>query len=704
MASSSVRSFIFGHSLINYDDFNPSTDDRYTSVPYWVSRMADAAGHDYAFTGQYTFEPNFDNTTPQWGFEGVESSWEEGQSFEDANINSVTITMANFIQEIHPNEPSYLDGMVPVETTVNLIAELAQREPNLRVTLYESWPDFGQFFDGDDLSQATAQDIEAYLTYWATDYSNWWDKYYNLVARDVAALGYDDVVVEMSPVSSVVALFAAEFFDGWDEDALVALFVDNAPHGSQTMYVLAAMVQYVMEFGELPPANFNVLEEVPDVGYLHDMYPQMRGFLQDNLLSLLPGDRTVLKINEGEEMVGDEGINHMNGFGGDDSMDGGASGDRMSGGAGHDVMFGGDGSDNMMGDAGDDEMHGGRGQDRMIGGDGADRMVGGVGSDRMFGGAGDDTMHGQGHHDLMRGWGGDDKMYGGSGEDTMEGLKGDDEMRGGDGDDFMEGHVGQDKLYGGTGHDEMYGGGWADDLKGGDGSDLMYGGSSNDKMWGDADNDILFGDSGNDQLYGGNGEDELYGGVGRDILRGGAGHDFIEGGEWADQLYGGLGDDNLMGQHGNDRLWGHGGDDNLEGGDGRDRLSGGSGNDQLFGDAGSDNLHGGSGNDELFGGSGNDWLNGGAGNDTVTGGAGADRFVHNNQDGALFIQDFSRESSDKIVFYQSMFEFEATPEDIIGQFGFYNDTTNTMVIETSYGAVFVENLNYELTVDDIVLV
>jgi Ca2+-binding RTX toxin-like protein len=149
-----------------------------------------------------------------------------------------------------------------------------------------------------------------------------------------------------------------------------------------------------------------------------------------------------------------------------------------------------------------------------------------------------------------------------------------------------------DRIYGGEGHDNIMGGGGADTLTGGNGNDHLYGQSPNG---GPDGADSISGDGGTDYLQGNAGNDTLDGGDGPDRINGGADNDLITGGEGADTVNGNLG------------------------------------NDSVDGGSGGDSLRGGQGNDSISGGDGDDWISGDLGPDTLTGGAGRDSFAFAGQ-------------------------------------------------------------------------
>jgi Ca2+-binding RTX toxin-like protein len=143
------------------------------------------------------------------------------------------------------------------------------------------------------------------------------------------------------------------------------------------------------------------------------------------------------------------------------------------------------------------------------------------------------------------------------------------------------------------------------------GDDSFTGTDAADLIFGMDGNDVVTGLQGSDYLFGGTGNDILYGGDLTDTLVGGSGNDRLYGEAAADWLLGGVGDDTLEGGHGADLMEGGVGNDQLLGGDDSDRMLGGEGNDRLSGVAGNDELLGGAGIDSLLGGDGDDVLNGG---------------------------------------------------------------------------------------------
>jgi len=104
------------------------------------------------------------------------------------------------------------------------------------------------------------------------------------------------------------------------------------------------------------------------------------------------------------------GINLIDGRGGDDFISGGKLAD---------VLYGGNGKDVLDGAKGDDTLSGGNGNDILYGDAGDDVLSGGSGSDSLYGGAGDDVLIGGNGADLLVGGKGDDILSGGRGADVF---------------------------------------------------------------------------------------------------------------------------------------------------------------------------------------------------------------------------------------------------------------------------------------------
>lgn len=351
-------------------------------------------------------------------------------------------------------------------------------------------------------------------------------------------------------------------------------------------------IEYVDADGNLQQA------EVPDI-------ENLRGSEHDDIL------------------IGDPGVNELNGGGGNDVMDGGEGNDRLLGDDSFMVYFG-------SSTSGDDRLNGGPGDDWLEGGGGADELRGGPGEDtasyRSFSGAVEvrlddgtargghaegDTFAGMKTVDYIDDDGSIreatvpdiENLFGSTSNDLLAGARGPNRLDGYEGNDRLYGREGDDWLEGGEGFDTLEGGPGADVLRGGPGIDSAVYASSDAGVvvrlhsvletggrGGDAQGDVFNGETytltGEDgtvrdvdvpdiwNLFGSNHDDALAGDFRANWIDGLAGDDLLYGGPdgGGDFMFGGDGDDKIYGGKGNDLLFGGHGDDLLKGGPDNDFL------------------------------------------------------------------------------------------------------------------------------------
>lgn len=154
------------------------------------------------------------------------------------------------------------------------------------------------------------------------------------------------------------------------------------------------------------------------------------------------------------------GVQRLDGVGGDDVIYGGTFADAIDGGDGNDTLYGrgedlgypGTDTDTLRGGPGNDKIHGGLGiddradaADEIHGDAGNDDIWAGGGDDTAYGGDGNDNLYGQSDRDTLWGGSGNDRVYGGTGDDTLHGDEGSDNVRGGAGLDLCDGGAGRDR-------------------------------------------------------------------------------------------------------------------------------------------------------------------------------------------------------------------------------------------------------------------
>ena len=393
-------------------------------------------------------------------------------------------------------------------------------------------------------------------------------------------------------------------------------------------------------------------------------------------------------------LVGDDGVNRLDGDEGDDELKGGIGNDQLVGNLGDDWLYGGEGDDELRGSEGHDRLFGEVGDDDLYGDEGDDELQGGDDDDQLFGGIGDDELYGDG---------GDDELDGGDGNDQLFGKAGADEMDGGDGIDWVS-YLTSDtgvtvNLTTGTGTggdaqgdviasvENLVGSNYADVLTGDAVANILHGLDGDDEILGNGGNDVLEGGAGADELNGGLGVDTVSylnsdAGITLDLVEGTGegGHaendvitgiENVTGSDYGDTITGDNAANQLEGGNGDDSLQGGGGADRLDGGDGIDwvyygssdtgvtvNLEEGTGEgghaegdviidvesvqasqyrDVLIGNESANILQGLDGNDELRGSGGRDILEGSAGSDRLDGGSGIDTVSYQFSDAGVTV-------------------------------------------------------------------
>jgi Ca2+-binding RTX toxin-like protein len=380
-------------------------------------------------------------------------------------------------------------------------------------------------------------------------------------------------------------------------------------------------------------------------------------------------------------LVGNSGLNILNGLGGNDSYYVQNAGDVV-------VEGPGGGTDKVYSTV-DYALGAGVEVESLIAASGAGlTLTGNAFSHVITGGAGGDTLNGGSGNDKLDGLGGADTMSGGNGNDTYQVDAAGDVVveTAGQGTDIVYASVSYalgaaaqvEKLYASSDAGiSLTGNAYSHTIRGAAGDDSLTGGGGNDSLDGRGGSDTMAGGGGNDTYYVDNSGDVIAEGAagGTDTVR--AASDFVLGaGVHVERLYAaGTADAvSLTGNEFSHMIQGAGGDDTLTGGTGNDTLDGNAGADTMAGGIGDDIMivdnagdviveAAGEGTDtvqasvdytlttgasvekmyatsaggvaltgnelvnQLFGSTGNDTLDGAGGTDRLKGGAGNDTFV-----------------------------------------------------------------------------
>ncbi len=257
---SSARHYFFGHSLVNF-----SSDDQ--NVPHWIGLFLAEGGADYAADGEFRYSDYNIPARADWWFESVPSAWQS--NFAETDYTAVVYTDLNYVQYQAPTEPYCCDSdadHTPVNSVLRAYDHVNANEPGVRFYIYENWPEFRNW----PPSQAQFQSFHQLAL---GETHDWW-------LSLLAEVGYQRSNVKMIPVGPVISKLLS-VMPALQNISADELYVDDAPHGTATIYFLAAMVQYSAIFEQPAPSSF-----VPS-GAIHPLvrenYNAIAAFIWDDL-------------------------------------------------------------------------------------------------------------------------------------------------------------------------------------------------------------------------------------------------------------------------------------------------------------------------------------------------------------------------------------------------------------------------------------
>ncbi len=246
-----ARVYVFGNSLVHH--LSETSD--HTNVPHWMNQMAKSDGRSLALDGQWGFLRNFADGLPptaNWSFPGLQGAWSPEQGlFRDGRYDAVIVTPANFIQYQLPDVPydgDNPDRESPLGALQRIFDWVEVNSPDTRLFVYEGWSDMASFSRSFPPSN---RQLRRYHAFNAGEYHQWYRDLLN-----VMSVTRPDTQVEVIPVASVLAGFFQRggLLEGLPAEAL---YTDNAPHGTPTLYMLAAMVTYAWVYDAPPPDGFS---------------------------------------------------------------------------------------------------------------------------------------------------------------------------------------------------------------------------------------------------------------------------------------------------------------------------------------------------------------------------------------------------------------------------------------------------------------
>lgn len=271
------RVYILGNSTIDHRPPAISTPSDETTVPHWISLLAQEANYSFSVGGQYGFLSNFDdlNWFSQWGYDIVPGVWESDvEPFSAANVNSFMLTTANFIQYQPVNEPYPLDESTTVlDATITIFDHAESLQSNMTYFLYQNWPEM-------DLAQAfpptipPQSEIDDYHNQTISSFHEWWINY-----QDSLLDLRPELNVRLIPIGYLISRILRDEIPGMI--AFDELYEDSAPHGRATLYFLAGLINYMAIYEEKAPTSYIVPTIIDPV--IRNQYQDIVDFIWDEL-------------------------------------------------------------------------------------------------------------------------------------------------------------------------------------------------------------------------------------------------------------------------------------------------------------------------------------------------------------------------------------------------------------------------------------
>lgn len=246
---SDVRMYAMGHSLMDHVASPPVPD---TNIMYWINDIAQHANNTFATGGQFGFITNHDDLPPSsnWGYPGITGVWDDNtQSFSDADINTLLLTVANFIQYELPTSPHPLDNNTTVvQSTETIFDWVNTQESGVRYYIYANWPEM-------DLASAfpptppLQSEIDDFHNTTIAGFTDWWKLY-----QDEMLISRPALNTRLIPVGMIISKILRDVIP--NQISFDDLYEDSAPHGKASVYFLAGMITYMATYQQNIPSTY----------------------------------------------------------------------------------------------------------------------------------------------------------------------------------------------------------------------------------------------------------------------------------------------------------------------------------------------------------------------------------------------------------------------------------------------------------------
>ncbi len=273
-----INAYFFGHSLVYHMLYKEPIPKELTSLPFWITDLANTAGHRFTSDGQFGFLRQHAQFPPkaQWRFDNAPSGW--GGSFKQSQYTDVILTAANFIQYQAPDAGYYDDPNVSaLSASLEILDFVLQEAPNAKFYIYENWADMGPIIKPFPPANSNVPTVKKYYDYQSNKFHDWW-----LTYQDQMRAARPNANIKLIPVGPI---FSPLFTQApLNQIPFSALYEDKSPHGTPTLYFLASLIHYMVLFQEQPPENYTFRSHIHPLVVKH--YKDVNRQIWDSMVKL----------------------------------------------------------------------------------------------------------------------------------------------------------------------------------------------------------------------------------------------------------------------------------------------------------------------------------------------------------------------------------------------------------------------------------
>ncbi|MGH1578850.1 Ig-like domain-containing protein [Planktotalea sp.] len=255
--------YSYGHSLVNYEGGDPAPHTDYTNILYWMNLFAQELGDSFSFAGEFGQFNEFvakGIASPGLSIDGVPASDLNGETFGEADYNTVMLTPANWGHDGHEfySAAHFQNQLTDAQTLIDrsIAAQLPGDTTLPNFVIYQSWPEMAEEHGLNWTFPQTDAQFDEYVTLLTDTGPGSYHQWYVDFADQLQA----SPPVQMLPIAYILGQLLQDttlnLMDTMDPEDL---FGDNAPHGTETLYFLAGMIAHIGLNGtQSPPPEVNV--------------------------------------------------------------------------------------------------------------------------------------------------------------------------------------------------------------------------------------------------------------------------------------------------------------------------------------------------------------------------------------------------------------------------------------------------------------